>query len=288
MNKKNSSLLSKLQKKYRLELLDEISFSTKLSFRTSRLYIILIVLVYSIVIVSMVVALMMYTPLKIVIPGYPDRNTRLSMERNAFIADSLINELKQKEQFFNSIKNVISGNDFKNSHLDSSSLLTPIETKQIEFSRSKTDSLFRKKYEEKEKYNLRVSSIKKNKDLSSILFYAPIEGIISTKFNPKEKHFGVDIISSENNRVSAILEGTVIFSGWTLDTGYVLQIQHSNNLISVYKHNSELLKKEGTHVKAGEAIALLGNSGELTSGPHLHFEMWHEGIPLNPQDYIKF
>ena len=125
-------------------------------------------------------------------------------------------------------------------------------------------------------------------DFSRIHFYSPVKGLITNSFNPNENHLGTDVVTASNNVVVAALEGTVIIANWTLETGYVIQIQHSNNLISIYKHNSELLKKVGNHVTAGEVIAIIGNSGELTSGPHLHFELWHNGTPLDPEDYVAF
>jgi murein DD-endopeptidase MepM/ murein hydrolase activator NlpD len=112
--------------------------------------------------------------------------------------------------------------------------------------------------------------------------------MVVNKFGDPRGHFGVDIVAGPGARVSAVMDGVVIFSGWTVETGYVIQLQHANNFISMYKHNERLLKTTGEHVKAGEAIANVGNSGELTTGPHLHFELWHNGIPLDPQEYISF
>jgi len=115
-----------------------------------------------------------------------------------------------------------------------------------------------------------------------------VKGLVTNSFNPSENHYGTDIVTASNNVVVATLDGTVILDNWTLETGYVIQIQHDNNLLSIYKHNSELLKKAGNHVTAGEAIAIIGNSGELTSGPHLHFELWHNGTSIDPEDYVAF
>nr|WP_282189165.1 M23 family metallopeptidase [Maribellus sp. YY47] len=119
-------------------------------------------------------------------------------------------------------------------------------------------------------------------------FFVPVKGVITERFNSSADHFGIDLVSEANARISAVLSGTVIFSGWTLKTGYSVYIQHDGDLVSVYKHNSELLKKEGDHVSAGEAIAIIGNTGELSTGPHLHFELWHDGNALNPEQYIDF
>lgn len=289
MNKNNQSFFQKIGNKYKLIVSDESTFEVLVSLRVSRANIIAATAIFSLLLITLLLVLIAFTPLKEFIPGYPNENTRAQIERNAILADSLAQRIKEKEQFFQGIKNIISGNDTANnktSHTIDST--TVVDVKNVKFSRSASDSIFRKKHEENEKYNLGISKNKEQKNLPNILFYTPIKGIISTKFNPQEKHFGVDIAGNNNSRISSILDGTVVFAGWTLDTGYVIQIQHSNNLISIYKHNAELLKKEGAQVKSGEAIALLGNSGELSSGPHLHFEIWHNGVALNPEHYIKF
>ncbi len=288
MSRRKKTILQKLVHKYRLELFDESTFSAVLSFRISRLNVLMLTSLFSIILIVGVFLLVIFTPIKTFIPGYPTEKTRYLMERNSLIADSLMKELELKNQFFKGIRNIISGDDFKNNRYGKKDSLSTIDTKKIVFSRSSTDSLFRAKHESIEKYTLGVLRNKRISDLSNIVFYAPIKGIVTTKFNVREKHFGVDVSGKENARISAVWEGTVIFTGWTLETGYVLQIQHRNNLVSIYKHNSELLKKVGEYVKTGEAIALLGNSGELSSGPHLHFEIWHEGKVLNPQEYINF
>jgi murein DD-endopeptidase MepM/ murein hydrolase activator NlpD len=127
-----------------------------------------------------------------------------------------------------------------------------------------------------------------NTDLSKIHFFVPLKGLVTNKFNAGTTHFGVDMVSVANSLISSVLSGTVIFAGWTLDTGYVIYIQHRNNLVSVYKHNAELLKDVGDVVIAGDAIAIIGNSGELSTGPHLHFELWQNGIAIDPELYIDF
>jgi murein DD-endopeptidase MepM/ murein hydrolase activator NlpD len=115
-----------------------------------------------------------------------------------------------------------------------------------------------------------------------------VNGIVTNSFKGSENHFGTDIVAGPNEVVKATLDGTIILSTWTIETGNVVQIQHDNDLISVYKHNAEILKNMGKRVKAGEPIAIIGNSGELTTGPHLHFELWYKGKPVNPEEYITF
>jgi len=155
------------------------------------------------------------------------------------------------------------------------------------------DSLLRIQIENQGKYSLykienNEADSKKRYSLGNLLFFTPLKGVITSEFNPAERHFGVDVVSKQNEAIKSVLDGTVIFSDWTVETGYVIAIQHTQNLVSVYKHNSALLKKQGELVKAGEAIAIVGESGELKTGPHLHFELWSEGNPLDPKEYITF
>jgi murein DD-endopeptidase MepM/ murein hydrolase activator NlpD len=140
-----------------------------------------------------------------------------------------------------------------------------------------------------DKFGLATIEKKKiNTALSSTLFFPPVKGLVTNTFNSKSEHYGTDIVASANEVVKATLGGTVTMAGWTLETGYVIELQHENNIISLYKHNAELLKHIGDRVKAGEPIAIIGNSGELTTGPHLHFELWYNGTSLDPQQYITF
>ena len=130
--------------------------------------------------------------------------------------------------------------------------------------------------------------IKKSVDHEFLMFFPPLSGLIIDEFNSNTKHFGIDLVAKEKTRISSVLDGTVVVSHWTSETGYVIVVQHKNDYLSQYKHNSVLLKKVGDFVLAGEHLAIIGNSGELSSGPHLHFELWHKGVPVNPKDYISF
>jgi len=145
-------------------------------------------------------------------------------------------------------------------------------------------------FENQTKFNLfpRNEIMAGNVQIYSQNFFKPLNGIITAKFAPLEKHYGIDIVAPHNDAVKSVLDGTVIMAAWTLETGYVIVIQHAGNLISVYKHNAVLLKQEGDFVKAGEPIAIAGNSGEISTGPHLHFELWYNGNPVNPTNYINF
>jgi murein DD-endopeptidase MepM/ murein hydrolase activator NlpD len=286
--KEKQQLIKKLRNKYRLTIYNDRSFEEVLSFRLSRLNVFTVTGIFSILLIGLVILLIAFTQLREFIPGYPDGKMRKTILMNSLMVDSLQMELDKRDRFFQSVRNVIAGNDFDNAQQENNDSVTDPRYKNLEFSRSVEDSVFRREFEEDEKYNLAVEEDPKITNISSIYFFSPVKGVITSRFNAREQHYGTDVVAPKNERISAVLSGTVFFSEWTLNTGYVIHIQHGNNLVSVYKHNSELLKKAGEHVKIGEAIALLGNSGELSSGPHLHFELWHNGKPLNPEDYIKF
>ncbi len=288
-NKKGKkAIIKKLKNKYRLTISNESTFQDLLSFRLSRLNVFAFVGTSVIVLIVLVTVLIAFTPLREYIPGYPDGMMRHKIEENMKSVDSLILELEKRDRFFEGIKNIISGDDFANEvQRDADSIVDP-KYKDLQFTQSESDSIFRKMHEAEEKFNLAISGENKSRGVSNIHFFTPLQGMVSNSYSGQSGHYGIDVVGVLNERISAVLDGTVIFAEWTLNTGYVIQIQHGNNLVSIYKHNQELLKKPGDFVGAGEAIAILGNSGELTSGPHLHFELWHNGKALNPEDYIKF
>jgi murein DD-endopeptidase MepM/ murein hydrolase activator NlpD len=167
---------------------------------------------------------------------------------------------------------------------------TSLRSEKLEFKRSKHDSILRRQIDMEEQKNLSKITDPTNRgfSLKNLHFFMPVKGIVTNKFDLTGGHPAIDIVSEPNEPVLATLEGTVTVATWSLTTGYIIQVQHSHNLISMYKHNSSLLKKEGDHVSAGEPIAIIGNTGELSTGPHLHFELWYNGSPINPEDYIAF
>lgn len=285
-NKETRKYFDKLKSKYRLNILNDQSFEEVWTMRLSRLNVIAFFGGAAILIIMMVIALIAFTPIREFIPGYPDGNTRRNIVVNALRVDSLDRELKQWKDYYSNINNILRGGEplSVTSKPDSS-----VKYKEIKFTRSVEDSLLRLQIEENEMYNLSVFDGRKTKsNMSNTLFLVPVKGVITSTFSMQQNHFGVDIVAAPNEAVVAVAEGTVTLSTWTLETGHVLQIQHEDNLISVYKHNSQLLKKQGMRVKAGETIAIIGNSGELTTGPHLHFELWYNGNPIDPQKYIVF
>ncbi|HUW06980.1 MAG TPA: M23 family metallopeptidase [Williamwhitmania sp.] len=283
--KDSKRYLSKLKNKYRFSIYNDQTFEEVWFFRLSRLNVIAFLGGSSLLLVALVTVLIAFTPLREFIPGYPNTTTRRAIVENALKVDSLQQQLDQWQKYLTSLKAIMNG---ENPPVLQSKKDTTIHPKDIVFKKSLDDSLLRSQIEEKEQYNLSVTNNSIENTVKGMHFFPPVRGVVTNSFNIASGHFGTDIASSPNEVVVATLDGTVTMAAWTLETGYVIQIQHAGNLLSVYKHNSKLLKKAGAHVKAGEAIAIIGNSGELTTGPHLHFELWYNGTPVDPEKYIVF
>jgi len=282
--KKKRNFFDKLKDKYRLIIYNDSTFQSVWSMKLSRLKVFTFTSLASAVIVILVILLIATTGLREYIPGYPKAEYRQMLVYNALRVDSLENELAKRDEFFKGIQAIISGNvPEDNLVIDST-----IRTHEIEFTDYNHDSVFQDKLLA-EQLSLSIRNDDNNKPgLSQLNFFVPVKGLVTNHFNSTTEHFGVDLVSDPNARISSVLPGTVIFAGWTIETGYTIYIQHESDLVSVYKHNAELLKKTGDKVEAGEAIAIIGSSGELSTGPHLHFELWHNGTALNPEQYIDF
>ena len=290
MAKNKTSFFSKLKHKYRLVVFNENSYQEVWWIKLSRLKLINIFILLFIFFATIIILAIAYTPLKEYIPGYPSGEIKKDIILNAIKVDSLEQALKIKEQYFNNLKNIISGEELNN-YVDynKDTISDSIYNVDLNHKLSKDDSLLRVKIESEDTYNISSYEIAENSNsLSDIHFFPPLKGIITNKFDKKNHHYGVDIVSSANEPIAATLKGRVIFAGWTLQTGYVIQIQHENNLISIYKHLDHLIVEEGDKVNTADPIAFVGNTGEETTGPHLHFELWHNGKALNPEDYINF
>jgi len=282
------SYISKLKVRYRLIVYNDNTYKEVGFIRLTPFNILSILGLLVVLFITSIYLLLAYTPLRELIPGYPDSNFRRQIIVNALRIDSLQHEIEIRNRYYNNLNNIIAGNEpmnYSNKTKDS------VRVKNVQFSKSIKDSILRKQIEEEEQFNLTVRQVEKKYetiDFSRMHFFTPISGIVTNAFNSQNGHYGVDIVAEANSVIKSALDGTVILATWTLETGYVIQIQHENNFVSVYKHNSELLKKEGNRVIAGEVIAIIGNTGELTTGPHLHFELWQNGKPVNPQEYIVF
>ncbi len=284
-NKKKKKL-QKLKHKYRLVILNDDTFEEKVSVRLSQLNVFSIVGFGSLILVVLVTILIAFTPLREFIPGYTDVNIRRQGIKNSLKVDSLEKAVKQREQYISNINSIIQGELIEFN--DSIVVDTAVNYKNISNQPIEEDSLLRLMIESEEKYNLFKSAGSTPSDISNFIFFSPIKGIVTDDFDARKQHFGIDLVAPKKEAIKATLDGTVIFAEWTVETGYVIHLQHTNNLVSIYKHNSSLHKKQGDKVKAGDVIAIVGNSGELSTGPHLHFELWYNGIPLNPQEYIVF
>jgi murein DD-endopeptidase MepM/ murein hydrolase activator NlpD len=282
---KKPKKFEKLKYKYRFVILNDETFEEKFNFRLSRLNVYTALGVGSLLLIALVTVLIAFTPLREFIPGYTDVTIRKTGIENTLKLDSLENVLRQKEQYLDNINRIIQGEPLI--YNDTVVVDSNLNYKNIVNEKIPEDSLLRVMIETEEKYNLFKSAGRTPSSISSLIFFNPIKGIITEQFNARKQHFGVDLVAPKNEVIKATLDGTVIFAEWTSETGYVIQLQHSNNLISIYKHNSVLHKKQGDKVKAGDVIAIVGNTGELSSGPHLHFELWYNGIPLNPEEYMK-
>lgn len=285
--KKRKILMNKLKHKYRLVFFNDNTFEEVWHLRLSLFNVLSLTGTVSIFMTTLVIVLIAFTPLREFIPGYPSKDMRREIILNALKLDSLANSIRIKDQYIENMNAIILGKGPAFS--DSSSQAPGIADKNISFTKSPADSVFRKQIEKQEQFNFSSKSAQKIEGgISDMHFFTPVKGLVSDDFNSQKNHFGIDIVANPNEVVKATLTGVVILSTWTVETGNVIQIQHDNNIISVYKHCASLLKKVGDNVKTGDAIAIIGNSGELSTGPHLHFEIWHNGKPINPRDYIVF
>lgn len=278
-------LWEKLKYKYKLSIINETLYEEVLNFRLSLLHVLMALSVVAILLVSLTVLLITYTDLREFIPGYPDGRLRQLMIQNRIQVDSLELEVIKRDRYLKTIQLILKGEDTTYVHeIQNDSLKPTYDT--LQFVLTDQEVAFRAEIEEKERFNLGFGIKGQNKDYYH--FFPPVEGMVTQKFDEKHRHFGIDVVAKANAKVAAVLDGVVIFTGWTIKTGYVIQVQHANDLLSIYKHNSLLLKKQGDYVRAGEVLGVVGNTGEESSGPHLHFELWRAGNPLNPEDFIKF
>ena len=263
-----------------------------LNFKLNLLNLILVVIGIALLLIIVTTFLIAFTPLREYIPGYTDTNLNREVYQLNLRADSIEREMHKKDIYFENLKRIVEGYDFAaDSVLASLSIYEPLPkgiTDTITLKKSVQDSLLRAEYEAQNQYNLfgddylppsKPSSLVKN-------FFVPLNGTVINGFNPDAAHFGVDIATDGDQIINATLDGTVVFATWSINNGYCIGIQHADSYFSVYKHNATLLKKEGEYVKAGEAIAILGRSGNMETFEHLHFELWHNGIAINPADYM--
>lgn len=287
-DKRIARLMRKLRIKYRLVIMNDETFEEKLSFRLSRLNVFVVTGFMAIVLVLLTTFIVAYTPLREYIPGYSDQGLRRMSIEHARQVDSLEYLAQVNQKWMDNLNNIIEGRVAAESDMAPPDSTTNYDT--ITITRSAEDSLLRLEMEQLERYNLVLynGELDVRNSISHLFFVPPVKGRISNAFNPGMRHYGIDLVGRENESIKSTLDGMVVFASWSSTLGHVIAVQHTNNLVSLYMHNSALLRKVGDRVNAGEAIAIIGNSGEMSTGPHLHFELWHNGRPVNPRDYMNF
>ena len=281
--KKNS--INKLTRSYKVVVSSEDTFEERFSFSTNKFNVFLVLSLYSIILIAFTISVVFFTQIREMVPGYSSSDLLTQAIYLTKKTDSLENELELNNTFYKSIENVLSGKTEQIIYKDTLALSN--EKDNIDFQAVLTnaeDSILRKYVEEEDKFNLTKNELV----IENKMFVSPVKGQITQKFDPLNNHFALDILVDTGTPVKSILEGKVIFSEWSVDTGHVLIIDHGDNIISVYKHNSKVLKTQNNFVKAGEVIAYSGNQGTLSTGPHLHFELWKNGTPINPEPLFNF
>ena len=283
--KKRKDIKRKLLHKYRLVILNESTFEEKISFKLSRLNVFVTGSLCIIGLIGLTILLIAFTPLREYIPGYSSTKLKRQATELTYKTDSLVNTLNYTNRYLDNIRMVLRG-DIENTEINRDSLFEQfkIDPSSVDLNPIKEDSLLRAEVALEDKYNL----FEKNSDKSNLGLFPPLSGTLSEKYNRDKKHYAVDIVAPKDTPIKAVANGIVIFAEWTSETGYVIILEHKDGLLSVYKHNGSLSKSQGEIVRAGEVIASVGNTGEFTTGPHLHFELWDNGNPVNPLDFIDF
>jgi murein DD-endopeptidase MepM/ murein hydrolase activator NlpD len=271
---------------FRLALIEDQTHKQLWAFRFTRVSFVITMISVIVVICIALFCIIAYTPIRNFVPGYPDAHTKRAAIRNAIMIDSLENVINTWELYSDNLSRVANGQ--QPIRLDSliKSNATSSSSEKDEKDLAKKDSLLRSNVKEAEQFGI-GSGGSRNLQIVGMHFFVPLRGVISQGYD-KVLHPFIDITAPANSVVMATLDGTVIFSGWDDEAGYTIQIQHSNDIVSIYKHNQILLKKTGDKVSAGTPIALVGNSGSLTTGDHLHFELWYKGEAVDPTKYINF
>lgn len=275
-----------LRKKYRLVILNDATFGEKISIRLSPSGILIAVLAITIVMTTLVISLVAFTPLREYIPGYGDIGERKQILELNTKADSIEQTLSSRDVYLNSVLNAFEEKVETRSPKPKKD--TTGKYSKVNTNPSPKDLQFRKDYETTKTNSGAGESRMKYSGLDELVFFTPVKGFITESYSLADDHYGVDVVTKKDETIKTTLDGTIIFTGFSAEDGNIVQVQHSNNLISIYKHCSSILKLTGDRVKSGEPIAVVGNSGERSHGPHLHFELWFNGSPINPQEFVAF
>ena len=282
-NAKKKNVKRKESKNYRLVIQEEKTYEEKFSLKLSRSNVFLVGTFISLIIISITTVIIFFTPVREYIPGYDTTKMRVQAINNLEKLDSLINQLSTNDNYLESVFKTINGEEYKNIYANESQRIS-VDLSQLDMSLKAEDSILRKIVEREDRFNV-IETETQKLDLEMT---PPVRGIIIESFNTSIKHYGVDIVLKEQTPVKAIADGIVLLSEWTIDSGHTVILYHRDQLTSVYKHNYLSKVKTGDYVKQGQVVALSGNTGELTSGPHLHFELWDSNGPINPEDFIIF
>lgn len=272
---------------FRLAIMDDQSHKQLWTVHFSRTGLFVAIITILVTMSAIIFSIIAYTPVKTFIPGYPDARSKRAAIQNAITIDSLENVIYKWGLYSENLKRVMEGMEpIKiDSIINASMSAAAPDADLAEIQRR--DSILREKVKEEEQFGISAERQNRKLPIEGMHFFSPLKGVISQSFNPVS-HPYIDITAPEGTVVKAILDGTVIYSGWSEDCGYTIQIQHDENIVSIYKHNEKLLKKTGDKVTAGAPVSVIGNSGDLTTGTHLHLELWHMGNAVDPTKYINF
>lgn len=272
-------------KPYMVTISDGESHKHISSFRFTKTVALVAAITAGVVFIAVIYCIIAFTPVRATIPGYPDSHSRKDAITNAIKIDSLESLITRWELYSENLARVVAGEEIVSlDSLVSEGRVKFLKNKSIE-ELSRQDSILRETVQQEEEFTL--STQQRNLPIEGMHFFTPLLGVITQGFD-RVNHPAVDIAAPENSVVKAVLDGTVVFSGWSEESGYTIQIQHSGDLISSYRHNMKVLKNVGDKVSAGTPISLVGNTGSLTTGDHLHFELWHDGQAIDPTAYISF
>ena len=283
--KENKGFFKKLFNDYKVVVSSEDTFEEKFAFKASKINVFVLMLVYSVILISFTISIVFFTQLRELVPGYSSSDL---LNRAIYLTqktDSLERQIELNNKFYKSIEDVLSGKTDEFIERDNIPIDSSLNDKNLfSISPNSEDSILRNYVDSQDKFNLTKNELV----IENKMFFSPIKGEITQAFNFEENHFAVDIAADIGTPVKSILDGKILFSEWSVDTGHVIIVDHGDNIVSVYKHNSKSLKEQNDFVQAGEVIAYSGNQGSLSSGPHLHFELWKNGTPIDPEPLLNF
>ena len=282
--KENKGFFKKLFNDYKVVVSSEDTFEEKFAFKASKINVFVLMLVYSVILISFTISIVFFTELRELVPGYSSSDL---LNRAIYLTqktDSLERQIELNNKFYKSIEDVLSGKTDEFIERDNIPIDSSLNDKNLfSISPNFEDSILRNYVDSQDKFNLTINELV----IENKMFFSPIKGDITQTFNFEENHFAIDIAADIGTPVKSILDGKILFSEWSVDTGHVIIVDHGDNIVSVYKHNSKSLKEQNDFVQAGEVIAYSGNQGSLSSGPHLHFELWKNGTPIDPEPLLN-